>query len=74
MGYKDWFVDSEIIALRPAEQGFERQYYFRSMRLHTEAFATIVQTKLESVTENFENIDSVLLSKLTELRNSHHLR
>ena len=34
MGYRDWFVDSVIIAPGSAEQGFEGKHYFRSMRLH----------------------------------------
>ena len=67
MGYKNWFVNSEIIAPESAEQGFQRRYYFLSMRLHKEAFAAIVQRKVESLTKN---IDPLLLSKLTELRKS----
>ena len=67
MGYKDWFVDSEITAPGSAEQGFERRHYFQSMRLHKEAFASIVQRKVQSHTKN---IDSLLLSTLTELRKS----
>ena len=61
MGYKDRFVDSEIIAPGLVEQGFEGRHYFRSMRLHKEEFAAIPQTKVESHTKN---IDPLLLIKL----------
>ena len=67
MGYKDWFVDSEIIAPGSAEQGFEGRHYFRSMRLHMEAFAASAQIKVESL---IKNIDPLPLSKLIELRKS----
>ena len=67
MGYKNWFVNSEIIAPKLVERCFQRRYYFRSMRLHKEAFAAIVQRKVESLTKN---IDPLLLSKLMELRKS----
>ena len=66
-GYKNWFVDSEILAPESAEQALDRRHYFRSMRLHKEAFAAIVQTKVESLTKN---TDPLLLSKLIELRKS----
>ena len=36
--------------------------------MHREAFAAIAQTKVESLTENFENIAAVLLNKKIELR------
>ena len=38
------------------------------MRLRKEAFGLIVQTNVESITENFENIGAVVSSTLTELR------
>ena len=37
------------------------------MHLHKEAFGAIVQTNVESVTENFENIGAVVSSLLIEL-------
>ena len=45
----------------------EGRHYFRSIRLHKEGFAAIVQIKVELHTEN---IDPLLLSKLTEFRKS----
>ena len=49
------------------EQGFEARHQFRSMCLHKEAFAAIIQTIAESHTRN---IDPFLLMKLVELRQS----
>ena len=40
------------------------------MRLHKEAFGAIVQIKVESITEKFENIGAVVSSKLIELQKS----
>ena len=70
MGYKDWFVDSEIIASGSVEQGFEGWHYLQSMHLHKEAFAVIFQTKIESYTKN---VDPLLVSKLKELQKSPSL-
>ena len=68
MGYKDWFVDSVIIAQGSVGHGFEGMCYFPSMRLHKETFRWIVQINAESLTGNYENIGAVALSKLIELR------
>ena len=38
------------------------------MCLHKESFGAIVQINVESITEKFENIGTVVSSKLTELR------
>ena len=38
------------------------------MRIHKEAFEAIVQTRVESLTSNYEEINSELLSELRELR------
>ena len=40
------------------------------MRLHKEAFGAIVQTNVESLTENFKNIGAAASTKLIELRKS----
>ena len=56
-----------MIGQRISDQGFERIHYFQSMRMHTEGFGATVQTNLESITENLENIGAVVSSKLTEL-------
>ena len=45
-------------------------YYFHSMHLNKEAFGAIVQTNVESITENFENIGADVSSNLIELRKS----
>ena len=40
------------------------------MRLHKGAFGAIIQIKVESIIEKFENIDAVVSSKLMELQKS----
>ena len=40
------------------------------MRLHKKVFRAVAQTKVESITENFRNIGSVVSSKLIELQKS----
>ena len=70
MCYKDWFVDSGIIAQGSSQKDFERIHHFQSMRLHKEAFRAIVQTNVERLTENVKNFDAVVSSKLIELRKS----
>ena len=42
-------------------QGFERMHNFHSMRLHKKAFRAIVQTNIESLTEDFKNIGAAQL-------------
>ena len=64
MGCKCWFVDLEIIAQGLTKQGYEKGHYFWSMLLQKEAVAAIVQTKVESLIKNFENIEAVLLIKV----------
>ena len=64
MGYKDWFVDSDIVVPGSAKQRFWRTAL---LCLHKEGFAAILQIKVESHTKN---IDPLLLSKQTELRKS----
>ena len=70
MASKDSFVNSGIIAQGLADQGFEGIHYFQSMRSHKKKFGAIVQTNVESITENFEKIGAVVSSKLIELRKS----
>ena len=45
-------------------------YYFQSMHLHKETFGAIVQTNVESITENFENIGAGVSRNLIELQKS----
>ena len=60
---KTGFVDSEILSQDSADQEFKAKHYFRYMCSHREAFAAIRSTKVELLTENFQNITTVLLSK-----------
>ena len=60
---KTGFVDSEILSQDSVDQEFKARHYFRYMCSHREAFAAIRSTKVELLTENFQNITTVLLSK-----------
>ena len=42
-GFKDWCVDSGVIAGGSADAAFEGIHYFRSMRIHKECFDALVQ-------------------------------
>ena len=68
MGYKDCFVDSEIIASGSVEQVFEGWHYLQFKHLHKEAI--IFQTKIESQSKN---VDPLLVSQLKELQKSPSL-
>ena len=70
MRNKDWIVDTGIIAQGSADQGFEGIHYYQFMRLHKEAFEAIIQSNVEPITENFENIGVVASSKLIKLQKS----
>ena len=49
IGYKDWFVDAGTIAQGSSSQLFEGSHYFRSMRIHKEAFDALVQHRVEHI-------------------------
>ena len=67
---KTGFVDSEILSQDSVDQEFKARHYFRYMCSHREAFAAIRSTKVELLTENFQNITTVLLSKKIVLQKS----
>ena len=58
----DWFLDSVIIA--PSGPRFWRKALLLVCAFHKEAFAAMFQVKAESLTENLQKIDHVLLSNL----------
>ena len=68
IGYKDWLVDAGTIAQGSSSQAFEGRHYFRSMRIHKEAFDALVQHRVEHITDNFNSVNRTLLSMLKELR------
>ena len=70
LGFQDWFVDAGTIAAGSVNQAFEGRHYFRSMRLHKEAFDALVQLRVDNITKNFQNIDHRLLTNLITLRES----
>ena len=67
IGYKDWFVDAGTIAQGSSSQAFEGRHYFRSIRIHKEAFDALVQ-QVEHITDNFNSVNGTLLSMLERLR------
>ena len=67
---KTGFVDSEILSQDSADQEFKGRHCFRYMCSHREAFAAIHSIKVELLTENFQNITTVLKSKKIVLQKS----
>ena len=67
-GYKQWCVDSGIIASGSADQAFEGRHYYRSMRVHKECFDALVQFKVGEITAGHSNTEPELLSSLVALR------
>ena len=65
---QNWLVDSGTISAGSVSQTFEERYYYRSMRLHKEGFNTLVQRRVEDITNKFELTYPDLLSVLSELR------
>ena len=49
IGYKDWFVDAGTIAHRSAAQAIESRQYYRSMRVHKEAFDALAPRRIEDI-------------------------
>ena len=67
-GLRKWCVDSGTIADGSADQAFEGRDYFRSMQVHKECFDSLVQYRVEKLTNNLVNIDADLLEHLEQLR------
>ena len=67
--YKKWFEDSQIIASGSVDKAIEGPHYYQCMRIHKEAFDTIVQMKVAKLTQNYPQMNPLLLlSKLVQLR------
>ena len=69
-GYRQWCVDSDIIASGSADQAFEGRHYYRSMRVHKECFDALVQFKVEEITSGHTNTQPELLFSLVALKNN----
>lgn len=68
MGYKNWFVDAGVIAPGSVDAAFNGKHYYRCMRLLKEAFDALTQFRIETLTENYEKVDSDLIDALKNLR------
>ncbi len=68
MGYKDWHIDSSTIAPGSADQAFSGKHYYRCMRVLKESFDALVQFFAETTTNNYTDMESELLQRLTDLR------
>ena len=66
LGFKSWFIDSEVIAKGSADQAIEGRHYYRSMRMLKESFNVLVQYSFEkAMLENgvdFSEIKNVILN------------
>ena len=62
IGYKDSFVDAGTIAHGSAAQAIEGRHYYRSMRVHKEAFDALAQRRIKDITNNYGNVNQALLN------------
>ena len=70
-GYKQWCIDSDVIAPGSEDQAFEGRHYYRCMRIHKECFDALVQLKVEELTKNHTGTDPELLTSLVAFRKEH---
>lgn len=69
LGYKNWFIDSGIIASGSADHSIEGGHYYRHMRITKESFSAIIQNEVAKITSNFTDINETLKTLLIELKN-----
>jgi len=62
IGYKKWFLDSNIIAGGSVDKAVEGRHYYRFMRVHKEPFDAIVQLRVEDITVNYSVMESKLMT------------
>ena len=68
IGYKKWFEDAQIIASGSVDKAIEGRHYYRRMRIHKEDFGSIVQMQVAKLTQNYSQMNPLLLSRLVQLR------
>ena len=69
MGYKNWFEDAQIIGSGSVGKASEGRHYYQCMRIHKEAFgSSIVQIQVAKLTQDYSQMNPLLLSKLVQLR------
>ena len=64
MDMKQLCIGADVIAQGSADQEFEGCHYYRSLCLHRECFDALVQLRIESITNNYNEIDATLLAYL----------
>ena len=66
LGFKSWFIDSEVIAKGSADQAIEGRHYYRSMRMLKESLNALVQYSFEKAMlengDDFSEIKNVILN------------
>ena len=65
---RQWCVDAGTIAKCSSEQAFEGRHYYRSIRVHKECLDALVQHRVEKITNDHMDIESNLMSFLSNLR------
>ena len=61
-------IKSGIIESGSVDKAIEGRHYYRCMRIHKEAFDSIVQMQVAKLTRNYSQMNPLLLSKLFQLR------
>lgn len=67
-GYKQWWVDAEIIASGSADKAIEGGHYYRCMLAHKETFDALVQYFVQESTNNLSTVEKTLKENLISLR------
>ena len=60
LNFKDWCVDSGIIALGSVDTAIMAKHYYRNMRLLKESFDALVQYRVDQLTDTYSDIEKDL--------------
>lgn len=63
-GFRDWCVDSGVIADGSADSAFEGRHYFRCMRVNKECFDALVQYRIEQLTGKLQFLSNTTTLKV----------
>ena len=66
LGMKDWWVDSNVVAVGSLDNAAEGKHYCRSTRVHKQSFKAFVRFRITKILENLTHDDTftALISKL----------
>ena len=66
LGMKDWWVDSNVVAVGSADKAAEGKHYCRSTCLHKQSFEALVRFRIMKILENLTHDDTftALIGKL----------